>query len=89
MFKRITSVNSTELLRKQGGVIGFLKGKSAIQIFRKFTRMRKKYYGQHYWSRGYCVSTVGLDEETDKELMYRWQQKRIGKKMLLNNRNWI
>jgi len=56
-------------------VMGELKGKSAIQIFRKFVRLRKKYYGQHYWSRGYCVSTVGLDEETIRKYV-RWQQKR-------------
>jgi putative transposase len=56
-------------------VIGFLKGKSAIQVFRKYARFRKKYYGQHYWSRGYCVSTVGLDEETIRNYV-RWQQKK-------------
>ena len=56
-------------------VVGFLKGKSAIQIFKKFSRLRKKYYGQHYWSRGYCVSTVGLDEETIRKYV-RWQQKK-------------
>ncbi|MEA3287835.1 MAG: IS200/IS605 family transposase [Candidatus Marinimicrobia bacterium] len=54
-------------------VMGFLKGKSAIQIFRKFKNLRKKYYGQHYWSRGYCVSTIGLDEETIRNYV-RWQQ---------------
>ena len=56
-------------------VMGFLKGKSAIQIFRKFFKLRKKYYGQHYWSRGYCVSTVGLDEETIRNYV-RWQQEK-------------
>jgi putative transposase len=56
-------------------VIGFLKGKSAIQVFRKYARLRKKYYGQHYWSRGYCVSTVGLNEETIRNYV-RWQQKK-------------
>ena len=37
--------------------------------------MRKKYYGQHFWSRGYCVSTVGLDEEMIRKYV-RWQQKK-------------
>ena len=56
-------------------VVGFVKGKSSIQIFRKFVGLRKKYYGQHYWSRGYCVTTIGLDE--DMILKYvRWQQKK-------------
>ena len=55
--------------------MGFLKGKSAIQIFCKFVNLRKKYYGQHYWSRGYCVSTVGLYEETIRKYV-RWQQEK-------------
>ena len=56
-------------------VVGILKGKSSIQIFRKFVGLRKKYYGQHFWSRGYCVSTVGLDEEMIRKYV-RWQQKK-------------
>ena len=56
-------------------VLGILKGKSSIQIFRKFVKIRKKYYGQHFWSRGYCVSTVGLDEEMIRKYV-RWQQKK-------------
>ena len=56
-------------------VLGILKGKSSIQIFRKFVGLRKKYYGQHFWSRGYCVSTVGLDEEKIRKYV-RWQQKK-------------
>jgi putative transposase len=56
-------------------VTGILKGKSSIQLFRKFVGMRKKYYGQHFWSRGYCVSTVGLDEEKIRKYV-RWQQKK-------------
>ncbi len=55
-------------------VLGNLKGKSSIQIFRKFVGLRKKYYGQHYWSRGYAVTTVGMDEETIRKYV-RWQQK--------------
>ena len=44
-------------------VIGFLKGKSAVRIHRYLVKnaQRKR---KHFWSRGYCVSTVGLDEET-------------------------
>ncbi len=44
-------------------VIGFLKGKSAVRIHRYLLKS-KKTKGKHFWSRGYCVSTVGLDEET-------------------------
>jgi putative transposase len=44
-------------------VIGFLKGKSAVRIHRHLLKSRQS-VGKHFWSRGYCVSTVGLDEET-------------------------
>ena len=45
-------------------VMGFLKGKTAIKIFKTYKGLRSKpYWGNHFWSRGYCVSTVGLDEE--------------------------
>lgn len=44
-------------------VMGYLKGKSAIQIARQFGVVRKNYVGQSFWSRGYFVSTVGRDED--------------------------
>ena len=44
-------------------VIGFLKGKSAVLIHRTVLK-HKKVAGLHFWARGYCVSTVGLDEQT-------------------------
>jgi len=43
--------------------VGFLKGKSAIRIFRDYMRAKRNFTGRHFWARGYCVSTVGLDEE--------------------------
>ncbi len=43
--------------------IGFLKGKSAIRIFREYMQVKRNFTGRHFWARGYCVSTVGLDEE--------------------------
>ena len=43
-------------------VVGYLKGKSAIQIARKFGGRQKNFTGEHFWARGYFVSTVGLDE---------------------------
>ncbi|OGP97682.1 MAG: hypothetical protein A2Z51_06875 [Deltaproteobacteria bacterium RBG_19FT_COMBO_52_11] len=45
-------------------VVGFLKGKSAIQIARVYLGKRKNFVGQHFWARGYFVSTVGVNEET-------------------------
>jgi putative transposase len=43
-------------------LIGFLKGKSAVRIHRELLHERRM-TGLHFWARGYCVSTVGLDEE--------------------------
>ena len=44
-------------------VIGCLKGKSAIHIVRVYTGQKRHYQGQHFWVRGFPVSTVGRDEE--------------------------
>jgi putative transposase len=44
-------------------VVGYVKGKSAIWVART-TGSRRNFVGQNFWARGYCVSTVGLDEET-------------------------
>jgi putative transposase len=43
--------------------VGFLKGKSAIKIFDYHHELKKRYWGRHFWSKGYFVSTVGLDEK--------------------------
>jgi putative transposase len=43
--------------------VGYLKGKSAIQIHRETLNVKQGVTGKHFWSRGYCVSTVGLDEQ--------------------------
>ena len=55
-------------------VIGFLKGKSAIKIFDRHIDLKKRYWGRHFWAKGYCVSTVGLDEEKIKQYV-TWQTK--------------
>jgi len=52
-------------------VIGFIKGKSAIQIARTYMGQRKNFTGQHFWARGYFVSTVGTDEQTIREYIKR------------------
>ncbi len=44
-------------------VIGFIKGKSAIAIARQFGGRERNFTGEHFWARGYCVSTVGYQEE--------------------------
>jgi putative transposase len=53
-------------------LMGFLKGKMALRLFDRFPQLRKRYWGQHVWSRGYCVSTVGLDEERIRKYV-KWQ----------------
>ena len=44
------------------GVMGFIKGKSAIHIARVYAGRRRNFVGQHFWARGYWVSTVGKNE---------------------------
>ncbi|OGB25197.1 MAG: transposase [Burkholderiales bacterium RIFCSPLOWO2_02_FULL_57_36] len=44
-------------------IVGYIKGKSAISIARKFMGKAKNFTGENFWARGYFVSTVGLDEE--------------------------
>jgi putative transposase len=48
-------------------VIGYMKGKSAIYIARTFAGRKKNFVGQHFWARGYFVSTVGRDESVIRE----------------------
>jgi len=44
--------------------MGYLKGKSAVRINRELLKTRGTLFGRSFWARGYCVSTVGLDEQT-------------------------
>ena len=44
-------------------VIGYIKGKSAIHLARVYNERKRNFVGQHFWARGYFVSTVGRDEE--------------------------
>jgi len=48
-------------------VIGYMKGKSAIHIAREFAGRKRNFVGQHFWARGYFVSTVGRDEAVIRE----------------------
>jgi putative transposase len=47
--------------------VGFPKGKSAIRIFRDYLQVKRNFPGRHFWARGYCVSTVELDEQMIRE----------------------
>ncbi len=56
-------------------LLGTIKGKTAIQIFRQFPNLKQKpYWGNHFWSRGYCVDTVGIDEEIIRKYV-KFQEK--------------
>ncbi len=55
-------------------VMGYLKGKVAIRLFERYPKLGKQYWGRHLWSRGYCVSTIGLDEEKIRKYV-QWQEK--------------
>ena len=48
-------------------VIGYIKGKSTIHVARTFFDRKRNFVGQHFWARGYFVSTVGRDEQAIRE----------------------
>ena len=48
-------------------VVGYIKGKSAIHLARVYGERKRNFVGQHFWARGYFVSTVGRDEVTIRE----------------------
>jgi len=54
-------------------VMGYLKGKLAIRIFQRYEKLGKQFWGRHLWGRGYCVSTVGIDEQRSREYV-QWQE---------------
>jgi putative transposase len=55
-------------------VVGYIKGKSAIHLARTYGERKKNFVGQHFWARGYFVSTVGRDEETIREYIRNQEQ---------------
>ena len=55
-------------------VIGFIKGKSAIHLARVYAERKRNFVGQHFWARGYFVSTVGRDEAVLREYIKKQEQ---------------
>jgi putative transposase len=55
-------------------VIGFIKGKSAIHLARVYGERKRNFVGQHFWARGYFVSTVGRDEAAIREYIRKQEQ---------------
>jgi putative transposase len=56
-------------------VMGYLKGKLAIRLFQRYEKLGRRFWGRHLWSRGYCVSTVGVDETMIRQYV-RWQEEK-------------
>jgi len=56
-------------------VMEMLKGKTAIELFKSFPTLKKPYWGNHFWSRGYCVSSIGLDENKIRKYV-KYQEER-------------
>jgi REP-associated tyrosine transposase len=55
-------------------VVGFIKGKSAIHLARVYGERKRNFVGQHFWARGYFVSTVGRDETVIREYIRKQEQ---------------
>ena len=55
-------------------VIGFLKGKSALAIARRVQEKDRNFVGEHFWARGYAVSTVGFELESVKKYIREQEQ---------------
>ena len=62
--------------------IGFVKGKSAIRIHRQFLGRKQGFTGFHFWARGYCVSTVGLDEQKIRAYIREQEEEEKRQEML-------
>jgi putative transposase len=64
------------------GYVGTVKGRTAIRVLSKFRKLKEKpYWGNHFWSRGYCVDTVGMDTEmVAKYIRYQEQKERESEK---------
>ena len=67
-------------------LMGTLKGKTAIKIFKSYPQLKvKPYWGNHFWAKGYCVDTAGLDEEKiRKYVKYQEKQERIEEQQRLD-----
>jgi putative transposase len=55
-------------------VVGYIKGKSAIHLARVYGERKRNFVGQHFWARGYFVSTVGRDERVIRAYIQKQEQ---------------
>lgn len=57
--------------------VGYLKGKSALQMFDKHANLKYKFGNRHFWAEGYYVSTIGLNEATVKKYIAEQEKQDI------------
>ncbi len=55
-------------------VIGYIKGKSTIHLARVYGERKRNFVGQHFWARGFWVSTVGRDEKVIREYIRKQEE---------------
>ncbi len=55
-------------------VIGYIKGKSAIHLARVYGERKRNFVGQHFWARGFWVSTVGREEKVIREYIRKQEE---------------
>ena len=56
-------------------ILGMVKGKIAMRIFKSYPELKRKpYWGNHFWARGYFISTIGLDSEMIKRYVKHQEQ---------------
>lgn len=67
-------------------LMGILKGKTVIKLFKSFPQLKKKHYwGNHFWSRGYGVHTIGFNEEKIKKYVkFQENQERLEEQQQLD-----
>lgn len=58
-------------------IVGYLKGKSTMIVFEKYSHLRRNFRGHQFWARGYYVNTVGLDEQKIRQYIKNQQEKDI------------
>jgi putative transposase len=57
-------------------LLGRLKGQTSMKLFQQFRHLKKKpYWGNHFWAKGYCVDSVGLDADMIRKYV-RYQEKK-------------
>jgi putative transposase len=66
--------------------LGRVKGQTAMKLFRRYRQLRKKpYWGNHFWAKGYCVDTLGLDPEMiQKYVRYQEKQENLADQLSLD-----